>query len=66
MQNNTEPADSALSLLLAAFEGVPRPGTRELRLSEPEVAQLRQRFPDAVFTPLERSGDKWWYAVTLG
>lgn len=56
---------SALSLFLAAFDGVPQPGTRQLRLSDAEKQELADCFPSAAFVPLEQSGEKRWYQVTV-
>lgn len=69
MHDSIHTADSAagspLSLFLAAFEGVPQSGSRELRLDQEELQALKNRFPQAVFTLLEESGDKSWYQVTI-
>lgn len=59
------PRIGAVALLLAAFDGVPQPGTRELRLSPAECQALTERFPGIALLPLEPSGDKTWYQVTL-
>ena len=59
------PRTDAADLLLAAFDGVPQPGTRELRLSEEERQQLNEQFPNLSFQVLEDSGEKTWYQVTI-
>lgn len=60
------PRTGAENLLLAAFDGVPQPGCREIRLSEAERQQLAEVFPDAVFHFMEESGEKNWYRVEFG
>ena len=52
---------SALSLLIAAFDGMPVRGRRELRLSPQEVEELQALFPPADPTP----DGKRWYWVQL-
>lgn len=59
------PDASAERLFLAAFDGVPQPGTRELRLSDRERDLLARRFPTAEFFPDQPSGDKTWYRVVI-
>lgn len=57
---------SALTLLTAAFDGMPVRGSRELRLSLWEVEALKTLFPTAVFRPIVPTTDgKMWYWVHL-
>ena len=57
---------SALSLLIAAFDGMPVLGRRELRLSPQEVEELQALFPAAAFQPADPTPDgKRWYWVQL-
>ena len=64
--DNTPTAQSStLALFLAAFDGVPHPGSRELRLNEEERRELKGLFPQAEFTALSQGGESCWYRVTL-
>jgi hypothetical protein len=65
MENEPMRESSALTLFLAAFDGVPQRGSRELRLSEEELEELCALFPQAVFTPMEENGVRRWYRVTF-
>ncbi|MCD7821483.1 MAG: hypothetical protein LUG64_04645 [Clostridiales bacterium] len=56
---------SPLALLLAAFDGVPHPGSRELRLTEAERRELTEAFPLARFDALEGAAPCRWYRITL-
>lgn len=57
---------SALTLLTAAFDGMPVRGSRELRLSLWEVESLKKQFPAARFQPIDPTSDgKVWYWVKL-
>lgn len=57
---------SALDLLTAAFDGMPACGSRELRLSLQEVAELQDLFPAAAFRPTDATLDgKCWYLIQL-
>ncbi|MCD7929600.1 MAG: hypothetical protein LUF86_05515 [Clostridiales bacterium] len=56
---------SPLALLLAAFDGVPHPGSRELRLTEAERRELSEAFPLARFDALDDGAPRRWYRVTL-
>ena len=57
---------SALSLLIAAFDGMPVRGRRELRLSPQEVEELQALFPAAAFQPADPTPDgQRWYWVQL-
>lgn len=57
---------SALTLLTAAFDGMPVRGSRELRLSLWEVEALKKKFPAASFRPTAPTSDgKVWYWVKL-
>lgn len=59
------PQSGPLALLLAAFDGVPHAGSRELRLSKAEQLELKAAFPHAVFEALCPDEDLCWYRVTL-
>ena len=55
-----------MSLLIAAFDGMPVRGRRELRLSPQEVEELQALFPAAAFQPADPTPDgKRWYWVQL-
>ncbi len=56
---------SPLALLLAAFDGVPHPGSRELRLTEAERRELTEAFPLARFDALDSESPRRWYRITL-
>ena len=57
---------SALSLFIAAFDGMPIRGSRELRLSLWEVEALKKQFPAARFQPILPTLDgKLWYRVQV-
>ncbi|MCC8074665.1 MAG: hypothetical protein LIO95_01765 [Clostridiales bacterium] len=57
---------SPLALLLAAFDGVPHPGSRELRLTEAERRELTEAFPLARFDALDSDAEPCqWYRITL-
>lgn len=65
MQSQLISRSSSLALLLAAFDGVPHSGSRELRLSQEERLELEELLPQAEFQALDDSGERCWYQVTL-